>query len=700
MSAANHSLQLDSLINPRSIALIGASTRSERLTSRPLRFLLQHGFKGDLYPVTPVYERVNGLPAFDCIKAIPGPVDFAYILRDAVDAVALFEQCALKGVKVACIVAGGFSEAGEPGIARQRLLQETAQQYGIRLIGPNSTGVVNTHNGFVCTTNAAFEMDRLIAGRIAVISQSGSLIGTVVSRGRASGIGYSVLASVGNEADVTFSEIGIALLDDVNTQAIVIVLETIRDLNGFVEFARKAYDAGKPVFAFTIGQSSDGKVLTSTHTGAITGKSDALHSFLRSHGVHCLDVFDSIIELPAAQLHVTSKGSGSNNRTVTIVSTTGGGGTILVDKLSDTGAQLSSCSRSSRELLAKHDIRVGHGKLIDITMAGTNPKTLGEVVTTLLVDPHVDILLIVLGSSARLNPDALVETFGRAQCVANDNNKTIVVFPLPDAPELLRQLNAIGVACFRTVETCAEFIWVLTSRQKIESSASIDQEVSPVRPTSSGVLNEVQALELFESLGLPGTERIVVNAVEALPESLPFSYPCVAKIVSSDIPHKTEFGAVALNVASLEHLEHSLKKMCDTARDTLGQEVIEGLMVQPMQTGVCELLLGFHRDPVVGPVVTLAFGGVFAEIYKDKSLRPAPVSEATAGLMIRELKAYPLLVGYRNRPVADVEALCHAVAKFSCLASVSEICEAEINPLLVRQTGNGIVMLDGLARLV
>ena len=291
---------LRALTNPRSVALVGASSDPNRVTARPLLFLQQHGFQGKIFPVHPTRERLHGLQAYQSLADIPDVVDHAYILLGREPALEAFNECVKQKIPVVSILADGFADSGPDGAAVQERLRREAASAGIRLIGPNSMGVADTRHGFICTTNAAFAAPKNLKGRLAVLSQSGSLIGAVLSRGAAVGIGFSTLVSMGNEALSDVSSVGQTLLQDPETDAILLVLETIRDPDAFASFARAAFEAGKIVVAYVYATSQEGKELSTTHTGALVGTTRAFKALLADCGVYVVEVFDALFEAPAA----------------------------------------------------------------------------------------------------------------------------------------------------------------------------------------------------------------------------------------------------------------------------------------------------------------------------------------------------------------------------------------------------------------
>ena len=341
---------LKALTSPSAVALIGASDNPAKLTARPLSFLRQHGFSGRIYPVNPVRDSTQGLKAYPSVSAIPDQVEHAYVLVGTEQVIGAVEDCANAGVKVVSVLADGFAEAGPEGQARQATLVEVASAAGILLIGPNSTGVVDTRQGFSCTTNAAFKVDKLSIGRLAAISQSGSLIGTLLSRGDARGVHFSTFVSVGNEAGSGVGELGAVLLEDDGIDGFVLFMETIRNPGALADFARRAHAAGKPVVAYMLGKSDEGQALAVSHTGALTGGTEAINAFLTSIGIAEVGQFDALLESPAA-LAKRARMAGRPKH-VTVLSTTGGGGAMVIDQLSLRGVEIAACSKTSREILS------------------------------------------------------------------------------------------------------------------------------------------------------------------------------------------------------------------------------------------------------------------------------------------------------------------------------------------------------------
>lgn len=697
------------LFAPGAVALVGVSNDGARLAGGPLRYLRRHGFAGPVYPVNARYPTVQGEPAFRDLASLPGPVDHAYVLLNTDDAIGAVEACAAAGVKVATVLAGGFAEAGPEGVAKQRRLLAAARAGGLRLVGPNSLGLVNLHTGLALSATPAMLAERLIPGRLMVLSQSGSMMGTLLSRGQERGIGFSKAVSVGNEADLTMGEIGEALADDPDTAAFLLFMETIRDAAAMARFAARAHALGKPIIAFKLGRSEAGQEMAVSHTGALVGSDRAADAFLRHHGIIRVDHLETLFELPAL---IAGRGPPRRGRregaAVGVVTTTGGGAALVVDRLGMLGVETRAPSRETLDRLAARGVAAQAGRVLDLTMAGTRYDAMRAALETVLAAPEFDLVLSVVGSSAQFRPELAVRPIADSAAGAD---KPIAAFLAPSAGESLRMLAEAGIAGFRTPESCADAIAAYLDWRgpaapvdRVPAEAEIAGARAVLAEAAGGQrLNERQALSLFAALGVPCTASVVMAAPDEGGDAVPpaaLAYPVVAKILSRDIAHKTEAGGVALGLGGPDELVAAARRMVEAVRHRHPEARIEGVLVQRMERGgLAEVLLGYHRDPHVGPVVTLAMGGVLAEILGDVAVRLAPVSEETARAMVEEVAGLAVIRGYRGLPRGDLDALAAAIAALSRLAGLPEVVEAEINPLIVRREGEGVVAVDGLAVL-
>ena len=670
------------LLNPRRIALVGASADPARLTARAQIYLRKHGFEGDLYPVNPRAGTVLGEKSYPTIADIPDPVDLAYLLLGTEHVEGVIADVAAKGIPVAAILADGFAEAGPEGQARQARLLATAKEAGVRILGPNSMGLINLNARTACSVNAALEAESIPAGRLALVSQSGSMLGAIMARGAARGLGFSHLISTGNEADLTASEIAGLLVDDPEVDAILLFLEAIRRADLLAEAARRAHAAGKPIIAYKLGRSTFGAELANSHTGALAGSDAAADAFFRANGIARVTMIEALLEAPA--LFIGRKPLAAPRRAVSVMTTTGGGGAMAVDALGVAGIETRAPNAAAVEGLKAAGLP-HHGRMIDVTLAGTRADKVQAALTALAADPGTDLALSVIGSSAQFRPhDAVAGILGAAQAGLA---KPVAAFLVPQADISLRMLGEAGIPAFRTPESCADVIraFIEWKAPRPVPAAPALAHALPARP------DEADARRLFEALGL-ATGFAVMPAPEAVPEGL--RYPVALKILSPDLAHKTEAGGVVLGIPDAAALTAAAAEMLARVKARAPQATLAGFLVQPMAKGLAEAILGFRRDPESGPVVLVGAGGVMAELHRDTALRCAPVNEAEALEMIAEVKGLQPLAGWRGLPRGDLGALARAIAAVSRLAAVAEVAEAEINPLIIHGEGGGVTVAD------
>ena len=693
-------LLFSALFEPRRVALIGASSDVTKTTSRPQRFLRKHGFTGEILPVNPSRSEILGERAYPDLDAIAGEIDHAYILLNGAATVRALAECGRRGVRVASILAGGFADAGAAGASLQDELARIVHETGIRLVGPNSIGTVSTEPAIALTANAAFAADRLRTGTWAVVSQSGSLIGALLSRADARGIGFSRLISVGNEVDLAVGEVADLLVDDPKTDAILLFMETLRDGERLARAARRAHAAGKPVIAYKLGRSDIGQELAKSHTGAIAGSDATFDAFCRRHGIARVAMFESLIDVPP--LLVGRARSGRPGRRVAVATTTGGGAAMVVDGMAMAGLDIVGPPRNLVEWLKPQGIAAGDGKLVDLTLAGAKPHIVAGTIERLLADEGNDAVLFVVGSSAQFNPELAVEPLLRFAGSA----KPFAVALTPAAEKSLALLTAAGVPAFRHPESCAEAMALCLLRTPPQpvprlAEPSIDALAALEAGRASG-FDERRASDLFAALGVPMAMAVAVPDARRVAAAVgEVGAPVVLKILSADIPHKTEAGGVALGIPDGQTAAVAAREIEKRVKAHVPDARLQGFLLQRMERGLVEVILGYRRDPLVGPTVTVGMGGVLAELYKDASTRLAPVDESEALEMIAEVKGLATIRGYRNLPKGDVAALAKTIAAFSSLAhrQFADVVEAEINPLLVKRDGEGVVAVDGLVVL-
>ncbi len=685
----------EAVFRPRAIALVGASGDAGKHSALPQKHLQLHGYTGALYPINPGRDEILGLRAYPSVAEVPSPVDHAYIMLPTERVLAAARDCVAAGVRCITIMSNGFAEAGLEGREREAELLGVLAGSRTRLLGPNALGVVDLHARVALSANEVLSLPELPRGDIGLVSQSGSMLGAILSRGAARGVGFSKLVSGGNEADLSVAELGDMLGDDSQTALIQLFIETIRRPEALRDAVARADRAGKPVLAYRLGRSAVGQQLSVSHTGALTGSGRAVSAYLRDIGVAELNDFDALLDAPP----LFRRGRPAGAR-VGVMSTTGGGGALVVDNLGERGLTVVAPPAEVRKRLAGKGIVVGDSPLIDLTLAGTNPTTYGAVLGEMLASPEVDALVAVVGSSSQFRPERAVAPI----LDAREASKPLAVFLAPNAERSQELLRAAGMAVFARPETCADALraWSQWRRpRELVNPGSLPASELLRGHAPGATLNAAAAQAVFGALGIPqAAERLLGPDPAAWSEDdlQAQRYPCVLKVCSAELPHKTEVGGVRLGIADAAALREAGLAMRAAVSAAAPGARIEGFQVQETVRGVAEVLVGFSRDASVGPVVSVGMGGVLAELYQDVSIRPAPVSPDQAREMIGEVKAFAALAGYRRLPRGDLDALVLAIAAVSQLAGAEgpAVAEAEINPLAVLAEGQGVRGLDGL----
>ncbi len=680
------------LFSPKRIALIGASPDADKLTSRPQRVLRRHGYPGAICPIDPDRDEINGDRTYAAVGQIPGGAEHALIMTPAHSVAQAIAECAAAGVKVATVFTAGFAELGKSGKRRQNAIAAIARQTGLRILGPNCLGVVNVTGRVTISANAVFEHEVLESGGISVVSQSGSMLGGIVTRGQERGLGFSKLVSVGNEADLGVGAVVDLLVDDADTRVVLLFLEALRDAPQLARAARRAFDAGKPVIALKLGRSSIGRALSASHTGAMAGEDDVADAFFRAHGILRVDVFEALFE--AAQL--VSGQRPPSGRRVAALTVSGGGAALVVDRLGMAGIEIVAPPPELIARLAAERIRIGDSPLIDLPMGRADGGAYARILQALLASDHCDAVLAVQGSNATYLPDSIQERI----LAARPGAKPLAVFLGPRADTALAMLQAHGVAGFRTPEACADALRAYFDWQPPVASIALDGAIEArleavAAASHPGLLNEHEGYRVLEALGIPCAETRVLHSST---QTVALGFPVAAKILSRDIPHKTDIGGVVLDIATTGQLDACVDDMLARTHAARPDARIDGVLVQRMQRGLGEVIVGYRRDADVGPAVVLGVGGLLAETCGGHVVRLAPVSIEAALEMIAAVPGLALLRGRRNRPRGDLRALADAIHKLSLLALLARprVLEAEINPLIVR--ADGVVAVDAFVR--
>jgi len=680
------------LFHPTSVAIVGASDDPSKTTARPLAFLRESGWEGEIYLVNPTRETVRGEKAYPSVMALPAVPDHVFVLTASETVTGIVAECAALGVPVVTVMADGFIETDPQGGARLSALRAAIAGTNTRVLGPSSLGVAEVRTGFTLTANAAFAERDLPVGGVFVASQSGSVIGALLSRSREMGVGLAALVSTGGELDLSLGEICEAALDNPQVTSFALFLENLNAADDLRRFAAAAAERGKPIVAYKIGRTEAGAELSVSHTGALAGDDVIASEFFTELGIARVRSFEALLE--AQRLAAVAPFLTGHRRAprVAVVSTTGGGGAMAVDCLAWAGAQPTAPSAATRARLAERGVVVSHGTLIDLTLGGTRYDIMKAVLDVVCTAPEFDVVLVVPGSSARFNPEHAVKPI--AESAVND--KPLAAFVMPDAPNALRLLRSSGVAAFRTPESAADAIVSVFARRAPRDTDGVVARAG----VETEVLDEAESTEWLMRAGVAFAPSAVVS-VNAIPVELPVSGPAAVKVLSADLPHKSDVGGVILGVRDGADMRRAVSEIVASVAKSAPEVPVESVLVQQMVSGVGEVLLGYRDDPTAGPIVLLAAGGVLAELHKDRTLRLAPVDIEVAREMVDEIVSLKALAGYRRLPEGDLDALAEAIVAVSRLGIVSggRVREAEVNPVMVLRRGSGVVAVDALVRI-
>uniref|UniRef100_UPI0038CFD7CB acetate--CoA ligase family protein n=1 Tax=Burkholderia cepacia TaxID=292 RepID=UPI0038CFD7CB len=688
------------LMRPASVAVIGASSDAAKTAGRPIAYLQKHGFQGEIYPVNPRYSSIAGLPCYADVDALPAAPDVGIVLLGADRAHVAVEALARRGTAVAIVLASGYAETGEAGMRRQAQLKAAAGS--MRVLGPNTIGVVNLTDGVTLSASGALDTDDFTVGGVSVVSQSGGILGALLSRAADRGMGLSKLVSTSNEVDLDVSDFIDFFVDDAATSVIALYLEGLRDPARFRAAARKAAGAGKPIVVYKIGRSESGAQSAVSHTGALAGEDRMYDALFRDAGVIRANTFGDLLDIPNA----LASGRSLRGKRVAILTSTGGAGTLVADSLGlagfdtpapdpDTAAALRALQTGDHAVLDRNPI--------DVTLAGLQPELLRRAIRTLADSQSYDAVAVIAGSSSIGMPDLMA---GAVRDALPDTDKPVMAFVSPHAPTVVRAMNRLGVPAFMSPESVSSALAAMreTGRRRVnvtDAESATEARTVDVADVPTGPLDEAQAKALFARFGItPARERVVRTCADAEQAARDFDDRVVLKLLSNRITHKSDIGGVAVGLAADEIGARLTRMRCDV--ETAAGFAPDAFLVQEMVSGGVEMIVGLHRDPL-GTAILLGMGGVTAEILNDTVLRmlptDAPLSLRDAGDMIRELRTWPLLDGYRGRPKADADALAAALVAFSRMALQlgERLVEAEINPLFVLDAGRGVRAADGVA---
>ncbi len=698
-SEDDRSRGLQALLRPRGIALLGISGRSENLMSRPLRYLVEHGYAGGIYPVNPNYDELVGQKCYPTLADVPGRVDLVLVLVAAERVEDAIRQAAAVGAKAAVVYASGFAEVGPEGIALQQRLAAVACETGVRVLGPNCQGFLYAPTGVVATFTAAADRPLAHDSGVAYVGQSGAVGGSVLDLATDMGLGLAAWASTGNKADLDLVQVSQELLEDPAVRVLMLYVEAADDGRAYAALARRARDMGKSLVVLRSGRSSAGRRAVASHTGSMLGDDVAFVLTSEEHGVVLVHDIDELLAVAA----VLATGKRSEGRRVAVVTTSGGAGSLAADQCEDLGLEMPELSAATQDRL--RPLIPAFGALanpVDVTaqLFNRGAHAFGDVCRMVADDPSVDVVavfvtMVVGDAGARLAEDLVA---------------TAAKLPVPllvgwiAGQELTVEGRAVfrsaGIPIFGSVGDVARCAARMAPPRRPGAVPALAP--APTQPT-----DEIRALlsapvvdgaALLRAIGIAQPSSTLVTTPEAAREAVAgLPGPGVLKLAAGDLAHKSDVGGVRVGVPA-EQAAAVFTELLDSARRHHVPDV-EGVLVQELIPPGIELILGATagRDGFP-PVITVGLGGVTTELYRDIASGLAPVTPERAWAMLRSLRAWPLLAGFRGAEPADVPAAVDAEVRLSqaMVAGGDRLTELEVNTLIVAPRGRGATAVDVL----
>ena len=685
---------LDCLLSPRSIAIIGVSSDFNKLNGRVMKFLLEKGYQGRIFPVNPKYDEVGGHRCFASVGDIDEAPELAVVSVPAKAVAEQVERAGRAGVRAVIVFSSGFGEIGEEGRTMERKVVAIAKSYDIRLCGPNTLGVINAFDGAFATFTQ-YGMSATSAGPVGFVTQSGAFGTAIAALARKRGLGLGYFVNTGNETDVTFADCLGRIAQDPRITTLAGYIEGITDGPGFVSAARRAMEMGKPLVVTKVGRTASGALAAASHTGALAGEDAVFDGLARQFGVirarneeHMLDIVDMATSTACPE-----------GRGVGIVTQSGGAGVLMSDRAEEVGLNVPRLSESTvarlRDILPDFGAA---GNPVDVTAQFiSDPSMLKESVKAVLDDPGVHVAAVWLQLMDGF-VETLTETFRELR---DETEKPFVVSWVAAPDEGLRTLRELGICALRGAEPTIDAIAALVEWNEKRSmwlaDRSAEHQPTVLPAPGPGPVPTAETVRLLQKAGVPVARvGLAVDADHAVDCAEEIGWPVALKIESPDILHKTEIGGVEIGLSDPESLRDAYERIIRRAAKAAPEARIDGAIVQQMGLGKVEMVVGLRRDPVFGPVVMVGMGGVLIEVQRDVVFNRVPVTGTEAARMLDQLKGRAMLDGVRGAPPVDRAALCRMIVTISQfgVACGDWLEELDLNPVLAGP--DGVLAVDCL----
>lgn len=685
---------INDFLNPGSVVIYGASTDATKMGGRVLANMLNGGYGGTVYVIHPKADVVQGLPAYKSAADLPDTPDTAVICIPSHGVEPAMRDCADRGVKSAIILSAGFAEDGEDGRAAQARIQEIATAAGMRFTGPNSLGCMSAANGFTASFSGFLMANTPVVGHVGIITQSGAVGTHVLGRAVEMGLGISHAVFTGNEADLEAADFIEALVEDDQTHVICAALETCNDGPKLRRALEVAARADKPVFICKVGRSDVGQQAAMSHTGRMAGNDAAYSTVFETAGAVRADSLDSMLDYA---LTASVSGRPLNNK-VAILSISGGVGIMAADASEIAGLDVPPIPAATRKAIEDtYPLAIGANPIDTTANLGANIAKGGEMLDLIARDGVFGSVYIYFSHVGR-SPRITLLTEMLAGVKAKYPDLTLVLSTFID-PQSRPALHAGGIADVIDPDRAIQAIGGALRSRDLQSAVRSENQAG-LPALACGAFaggDEVAARSYLEGAGLRGPAEILCQTPdEAVAAGEKIGWPVVAKIVSKDLPHKTEIGGVVLNLRDADAMRAAFAGIMERANAAKPDARIAGVSVIEQVDGGVEMIVGGSQDSVFGPMVMVGLGGTAAELFHDVALAPAPISVHKARDMVLSTRAAALLTGWRGGPAMDIDALAQAVSTVSQLVADPKfnIDEIDINPFRLME--NGGLVLDAL----
>ncbi|HWP59203.1 MAG TPA: acetate--CoA ligase family protein [Candidatus Acidoferrales bacterium] len=692
-----------SLFSPSSVAIVGASSSPDKQSGYPLRNLLAAKFSGKLYPVNPRAREIQGIACYPSIADLPEVPDVAIVMVEAALVPGVAEECARQGVKALIVGAGGFSEAGPEGAARQQALARLVKEYGIRICGPNCHGVYNVGRGIPLGYNFSFAL-RLLPGPVAIASQSGALLGALAARALKMGQGLSYIVSSGNEVDLGLNDYLEFFLEDRATAVVALLIEGLEDGARFLELVKRAHSLGKTVVALKVGKSERGALTTMAHTSRMAGAGEVYEAAFRQFGVISTDTVEAFLAAAQMAAHQPPPRRGK----LMVMTSTGAGASLMADKAKEYGIELAEISRETEAAIPERKSAI-LANPFDTAGQSRSPGFLGAVCSAFAADKANDCLLMLLG------PLAVRREYAASFCEAVTKEKkaalAITTLDEEETAGIFRRhhipvFHAGTDACFRALRAFIEYGRFRAARRaELEApnscasqSRARAEKILGSHPDSA-LLPERATRELLHAYGFKTPPwQAGCHYAEVLEAARRIGFPVILKGVAPDLAHKSEAGLVSRAAADETALASAYESI---ARNLAGARKKTEIAVERFIPHDHELILGIKHDATFGPVVLFGLGGVYTEVLRDYAIRIAPITRSEAERMVLELKAFAILEKAAARGLVNLDRLIDALLTVSRMALDlgDRIAALDINPLAFGAPGGEMTVLDAKVHL-